>query len=105
MTVWRLVLVHRGCGGPIDRGTTCRHCGARPFVEDMEVVRHEIGQTSGQPEPGAMPEPMAERLCDCTACPCNVPIEGRGYQCHDCKRGNHFDREGRRHSHAGPYTR
>ena len=44
------------------------------------------------------------RNCDCTVCPCNVPLEESGRVCPDCRAGNHFDRTGRRYPHKGPYA-
>ena len=28
--------------------------------------------------------------CDCTFCPCNIPLEKRGRICPDCKAGRHM---------------
>lgn len=42
-------------------------------------------------------EGVRERYCQCLLpCPCNVPFEGRGILCPECRRGNHMDRNGER---------
>ena len=36
-------------------------------------------------------------FCDCTECPCNVPLDEYGiYQCADCRNGNHMNAQGHR---------